>query len=224
MFGMFRFHGEKCFSHPPFMGPARDFKRIQTMMMLWIVGESSPDGITGYQLQNDYNIPQTNVYRVLNKLKEDELVDIEECKVDGRKQKRYSITSKGVDELKELKKEAASKISFLFNVLTPGEKEEEFPFMIFNAKYRMLKHQFEKADSKEKALEILSRLANFMENQLLMVTNIKNIVEMDKKMIEELVKDVKESEDYSKDRILEEITNVASRRMKDYIGREKHGE
>ena len=61
------------------------------------------DGITAYQLQSNYHFPRSNVIRYLGQLEESEFLTIEECILDGRANKLYTLSQKGFDYLAELK-------------------------------------------------------------------------------------------------------------------------
>ena len=57
------------------------------------------EGITGYQLQEDYHFPRTNVLRLLDKLVDEKLVETKEEIVDGRANKLYIITDEGIKKI-----------------------------------------------------------------------------------------------------------------------------
>ncbi|MFW9916378.1 MAG: hypothetical protein ACFFGZ_12295 [Candidatus Thorarchaeota archaeon] len=92
------------------------FKEQQRLLFLWSIMEAK-DGVTGYELQNLYGIPQTNVYRLLNEMKKEELVDIVEKVEDGRAQKRYIINPKGLEHLTELRQKTVRGVSFLNDII-----------------------------------------------------------------------------------------------------------
>ncbi|MBD3186169.1 hypothetical protein GF325_05020 [Candidatus Bathyarchaeota archaeon] len=201
-----------------FLGPSRGLKNLQAMIMLWVISETSPNGITGYQLQNNYGIPQTTVYRMLSNLKDEGYASIDEEIVNGRKQKRYKITSEGMNRLEELKKVASGKIALLFNVLTPDERAKEPPFLGFSARYRIVKHQLELADTKEKVMEILKHVIDFMENQARMLRHMTSVVEKDQEMVEQLMKTIEDSEIYSKEFVIQKIGQFLANRIRRFFG------
>lgn len=200
-----------------FLGPTRELKNLQTMIMLWVISETSPNGITGYQLQNDYGIPQTTVYRMLSNLKDEGYASIDEVIIDGRKQKRYKITAEGIKRLEELKIVASGKIALLFNVLTPEERGKKPPFLGFSARYRLLKHKLELAGTKEKAMKILKQVIDFMENQARMLRHMTSVVEKDQEMVEQLVKTIDDSEIYSKEFVIQKIGQFLANRIRRFF-------
>jgi DNA-binding PadR family transcriptional regulator len=93
------------------------FKEQQHLVFLWSISEAS-DGVTGYELQQLYKLPLSNVYRFLKELQNEGHVEITEKIVEGRAQKRYHINQKGLDRLRTLQMSAANRISFLYEIIS----------------------------------------------------------------------------------------------------------
>ena len=108
-------HGPKLpFGPPPFFGHLphfkpplpmtfEGFKEMRYMMILMILVDT-PEGITGYQIQKQYNFPRGNLLRTLDDLVEMNHVKTSESVIDGRAHKFFIVTDKGKQFLEELKK------------------------------------------------------------------------------------------------------------------------
>jgi DNA-binding PadR family transcriptional regulator len=96
--------------------PSEDiFKKQQLFLILWFVSEAK-DGATGYELQKHVPIPRSTVYRFLNDLEIEELVASSKQEHEGRLQKRYRITAKGLEQLGEIRKAIAGNIAFMYRI------------------------------------------------------------------------------------------------------------
>ncbi|NHJ83945.1 MAG: PadR family transcriptional regulator [Asgard group archaeon] len=96
-------------------------KELSQLVFLWTISEE-PEGITGYDLQKNYGTKQTNVYRTLKEMEDEELIIAEETISKGRAQKLYKITEKGKEYLTALRQNWTNKIAFLTDIV-PLEQE-----------------------------------------------------------------------------------------------------
>jgi DNA-binding PadR family transcriptional regulator len=88
------------------------------------------DGITGYQLQEEYHFPRTNVLRMLDKLEQDKYVKTKEETIDGRANKLYILTDKGIKYMEELKEKWGERFAMMSDTTMPFfSKGEKFLLM-----------------------------------------------------------------------------------------------
>lgn len=211
---------------PGLLGRAANYKKLQDLMMLWLVSETSPDGITGYEIQDSFNTPQTTAYRLLNRLATKELAIVDETKVDGRIQKRYKITSKGRKRLEELKQHAMGRISVLFDVISDAESGSllHIPFTGINTRLNILKHQLDVADSKEKALNVLRDLIKHMEGQERLLQEIKENIGAHRERVKALIEKIENSEIYSRKYVIDQIAGFVKNQVMHYLKEDENNE
>ncbi|UCE13641.1 MAG: helix-turn-helix transcriptional regulator [Candidatus Heimdallarchaeota archaeon] len=166
-FPPFRFgkhHRPHGLSHrgPPFPLTREAFRNLKTFFMLTILADNT-DGITGYQIQDKYKIPRSNVIRILGKLEELEYVDTEESVVSGRAQKKYKLTKKGKDFLDELKEKWATEFAF-FSELAPPDRYGD-PF-IRPGLYRKMLADIDEFQSPEDAIDYFSGYRSHIKRRL----------------------------------------------------------
>ena len=177
--------------HMPF-GP-KLVKEMSRLVFLWTISEES-EGITGYELQKNYNAKQTTVYRVLKDMEEKELLVSEEMIVKGRAQRLYKITEKGKEYLIELREKWTTRITFLTEIAPVGMR----PPPIFRRRSRI--HDYlKKVETKEEMLEFLegykehiNRRKNQLENRLKNYDN-----NLDK--LDEIIKKVSEKDTFDQE-------------------------
>ena len=94
-------------------------RQLSELIFLSAIAERE-GGITGYQIQKNldsYGISQTSAYRILKSLADNEYLKFDEITEKGRAQKKYSITPKGEDKVKELLAEWEGKLDSLNNLI-----------------------------------------------------------------------------------------------------------
>jgi DNA-binding PadR family transcriptional regulator len=121
------------------------------------------EGITGYQLQEKYLLPRTNVLRILDELLEDDYVTTKELVKDGRAKKKYQLTPKGRNYLENLKAEWALEFSF-FSDLAPPEKYSN-PFHRPDL-YRQMIDEIENLETNEDVLDYFHGYRSFLKNRI----------------------------------------------------------
>ncbi|MBD3186203.1 hypothetical protein GF325_05190 [Candidatus Bathyarchaeota archaeon] len=212
--------GHSMFGRPGLspIGPLSEFKKFRDMAILWIIEQNSPSGITGYQLQNDFDIPQTNAYRLLNKLNEEGFVDVHESIVDGRAQKRYGITKKGHDRIKTLMSEAAEKILFLFEITAAAFPLKQFEkFILGNIHIDILKKKLEDCSDREVAMNVLTTAKEFLGHIAAIFTTMLDKTHELEIMLEQVTDSARTMEPFSAvallkimDRVMKERTHETS--------------
>lgn len=142
------------FPPPPMpFGPGM-IKEMSQLVFLWTISEEK-EGITGYDLQKDYDAKQTNVYRTLKEMEDLELLLSEETIEGGRAQKLYKITEKGKEHLKNLREKWTIRIAFLTDIIPPENFDGPMPSHRYH--HRAFRY-IDDISSKEEALTFLDDL------------------------------------------------------------------
>jgi DNA-binding PadR family transcriptional regulator len=146
--------------------PFSEFEKFRQLVLLWSVEQASVDGkgITGYELNTLFNVPQTTVYRALGELEGKNLVHCDEIIVDGRAQKRYTLTPEGKIALGDLKKNVAGKLTFIFEMLAPDMAIPGKGHLVDHF-VAIFKNRMKAAGSKEEALAILDTFQDIYTQQ-----------------------------------------------------------
>ena len=189
---------------PPFPLSRGAFRDLKTFFILTMVADHA-EGITGYQIQEKYKIPRSNVLRILKKLEEKSLVKIAESIVDGRVQKKYRITTEGRKYLDELKEKWAAKLAF-FSELAPPEKYGH-PFARPRL-YRRMIAEIDDFQSKEDALDYFQGYRSSVKKRLNRTQRKLDVLTSAKTEVDKIVQTIEESDELKKDELkdlLEEI-------------------
>ena len=197
------------YQHPRFrppmpFGPGM-VKEMSQLVFLWTIAEET-EGITGYDLQKNYKVKQTNVYRTLKDMEDKGFILSEETIVNGRAQKLYHITESGKEQLRLLREDWTSQIAFLADITPPPRGHL---IRIRPSRRPSLIEQLKKFETKEEVLKFLSdlekhyegRKAQLQQRMLNLNTTIKTISDISKK--------VEKIEEYSIDeveKIIQEMT------------------
>ncbi|MHA1887406.1 MAG: PadR family transcriptional regulator [Promethearchaeota archaeon] len=96
------------------------FKEMQLLIILSKI-QQERTGITGYQLQELYQVPRGSLVRLLQWLEKHAYVKVREEIVNGRANKFYTITDKGIKHLEEIKVNWAKRIAVIDD-LAPFER------------------------------------------------------------------------------------------------------
>ncbi len=168
----------------PFGGPGpflpvrkEDVNELRFFFILNLLTEF-PEGITVYQLQEQYKMPRGNVNRLLEELQEKEYVSTQDTVKDGRAQKLFSLTEKGQERLIKLKKRWAQ----FFSNMTDHAPLEEFanPFTEPDVQDHFL-DELAECQSKEDAIDLargirseINRQRNHIEGRLKSIDDLKS--------------------------------------------------
>ncbi|MFX0026274.1 MAG: PadR family transcriptional regulator [Candidatus Hermodarchaeota archaeon] len=188
---------------PPFPMTLEGFKEMKYIMILMILSDN-PEGITGYQLQERFNMPRGNLLRTLDDLVELKYVKTSESVIKGRAQKFFIITEEGKKYLGDLKKKWIERVSQMPEFAAPVMQVN---FFIKKGLEMILSHQLDLLETKEDGLDLFrglrSKLKMFMSKmaevlKYLKITKteldsiIQKIEEMDVLNIEEIKEMIKE--------------------------------
>ena len=155
------------YQHPRFrppmpFGPGM-VKEMSQLVFLWTIAEET-EGITGYDLQKNYKVKQTSVYRTLKDMEEKGYIISEETIVNGRAQRLYHITEKGKEKLRELRENWTNQIAFLSDITPPPRG----PLIrIRHSRRPTLIEQLKKFTTKEEVMKYLSDLEKHYEGRKL---------------------------------------------------------
>ena len=163
------------FGFPPFFGPPghfrppmpmtlESFKELKYFLALMILSEN-PEGITGYQFQENFGIPRGNVLRTMNTLLEMGHVKTSEIVIKGRAHKFFIITDKGQDYLSDLKEKWGKRFSQMSEMIDPNMMGNMFMKKGFEL---ILSDQIDNMNSKEDAIDFFRGLrskVNFLQTK-----------------------------------------------------------
>ncbi|MFX1284685.1 MAG: MarR family transcriptional regulator [Promethearchaeota archaeon] len=199
-------HGPFIPSFPLSRSAFRDLKNFFILTML----ADHTEGITGYQIQEKYRIPRSNVIRILRKLEEKNFVETAESVIDGRAQKKYLITLKGKEHLDELKEKWATKFAF-FSELAPPEKYGH-PFARPRL-YRKMVAEIDDFQSKEDALDYFQGYRSSLKKRIKKTQNRLNVLTSAKTEVDTIVQKIGESGELNKDELKEILEKIKKKIM-----------
>ncbi|MFX0123850.1 MAG: transcriptional regulator [Candidatus Hodarchaeota archaeon] len=201
-------HGPKAFI-PPFPLTRGAFRDLKYFFILTMLADHT-EGITGYQIQEKYKIPRSNVIRVLRKLEEKEYVDTAETIIDGRAQKKYRITTKGKEYLDKLKEDWATKFAF-FSELAPPERYGH-PFARPRL-YRRMLADINDFHSKEDALDYFQGYRSSIKKRINRTQKRLDILTSAKTELDMIVQKIGESDELQKDELKDLLEKIKEKVM-----------
>ena len=153
-FGMPPFFGPPGHFRPPLPMTLETFKEMKYFMTLMILSDN-PEGITGYQFQERFNIPRGNVLRIMDDLVKLDYVTTSKSVITGRAQKFFIITEKGKEYLNELKEKWSARLA----QMTDFTGSDMMSGLLMRKALEMiLMHQVDKLKSKDDALDLFRGL------------------------------------------------------------------
>lgn len=170
-----------------------------------MVLSETPEGITGYTLQESYNFPRTTVVRRLEKLAEKEFVAISEKVEDNRSQKIFLITEKGKEYLEEMKKKWASEF-MSFNDMMPPEMMDQVGFR--RPLRRIMTDDLDHLATKEDCTDFLGGVRSRIKRRMHRLERHAEATKEFKEQLDGLIRDVEQMEDYSPDKVRDKIHEV----------------
>ena len=200
----FHFPGHHGAIIPPFPLSRRAFRGLKDFFILTMLADHA-EGITGYQIQEKYKIPRTNVIRILRKLEEKNLVETAESVADGRAQKKYRITTKGKEYLDELKEKWANKFAF-FSELAPPEKYGH-PFARPRL-YRRMVADINDFQTKEDALDYFQGYRSSLKKRINKSQRRLDVLKSAKTEVDTIVQKIGETDELKKDELRELLEKI----------------
>ncbi|TFG05503.1 MAG: hypothetical protein EU539_09240 [Promethearchaeota archaeon] len=196
---------------PPFPMDRQSFKEIRQMIILIMILDKR-EGITGYQLQEQYNLPRGTLLRDLDEFEYENLAGYQEKIINGRAQKIYNITETGKKYLEELKANWAVKFAMM-SEMAPPEKyaPDEYGFPFFSeGKNKNFFEAIKNFKTKEDALDFLHGVRAWLSSNIYRLDKRKEIFEKTKSKISKLISEVEIMEKININKILEAINELKS--------------
>ncbi|MEA2071206.1 MAG: PadR family transcriptional regulator [Asgard group archaeon] len=189
---------------PPMPFGREMLKELRELVFLWTIAEES-EGITGYDLQKNYQAKQTNVYRTLNEMTKKGYLTYQEKTVNGRAQKLFAISAKGQKHLDYLRKKWTARISFLTDIIPPGGRF--FPLKQKHRQDHLLK-EISQLENQEEVIDYLITLQHHYqirsENLARHSDNLQQIVEL----IETTTKQIRQLPNFSSEKVNDIIKDM----------------
>ncbi|TFF86572.1 MAG: PadR family transcriptional regulator [Promethearchaeota archaeon] len=165
-------HGSPPHFGHPFLPPPpgmplpidrKAFREIRHLVILMIISEY-PKGITGYQLQEEYDFPRGTLVRTLSRFEEKGLLQLKDEDDGSRKKKLYIITEKGLNRLEELKKRWAKQFATMSDLMPPQEKS--FRHFFREGMKFLLKKRIEECSTKEDAEDLFGGVRSQIKSMI----------------------------------------------------------
>ncbi|MBD3189574.1 MAG: winged helix DNA-binding protein [Candidatus Heimdallarchaeota archaeon] len=191
------FHRPHHFPPPPRMPFGREMiKELRELVFLWTIAEES-EGITGYDLQKNYQAKQTNVYRTLNEMTEAGYITFKETTVKGRAQKLYSISPKGQKYLNYLRRKWTTRISFLTDVVPP-----EGRFFPPRQKHRQkhILHEIDQLETQDQLLDYLDTLHKHYQRRIKRLEKHSQNIQKIMQELENVIGEITQLSDFSQEK------------------------
>lgn len=187
---------------PPLPMSRDEFKEIKHLMILTLLSEI-PEGISGYQLQEQYKLPRGSMMRSLNELEENESLSAIQDVVKGRSQKIYSITDKGKESLENLKEKWAYKFLRMTDI-APMEQYGN-PFGSERFKNRLLRN-LENIENIEDATDIFRGYRSKFKQMYKRLQNRMEKLDKTKSYLDSIITEIEKMDQFDLNKI-EEMVN-----------------
>ncbi|MHA1270621.1 MAG: zinc ribbon domain-containing protein [Candidatus Helarchaeota archaeon] len=184
-----------------------EFKELRHIFILWIL-KDQPKGITGYQLQELYNMPRGNMLRILTDLEIQEYVKTTEKVVKGRVQKLYLITKKGENYLEKLRDKWAEKFTVMGEMAPPDKFGH--PFHREN-KFKKFIDNLDKLKTRQDALDYFHGLRHRFKNVRGRLQNRLENIDFILDQLDKLIPQIESMDEYSQDKIKTIIESLRQR-------------
>ena len=202
-FGPPPFFGPTSHFKPPFPMTLEGFKEMKYIMILMILSDN-PEGITGYQLQERFNMPRGNLLRTLDDLVELKYVKTSESVIKGRAQKFFIITEEGKKYLCDLKKIWVVRVSQMPEFAAPIMQGN---FFIKKGLEMILSHQLDLLETKEDGLDLFRGLRSKLKMFKSKMTEVLKYLEITKSELDSIIQKIEEMDTLNIEEIKEMIKN-----------------
>jgi len=169
------------------------FQEIKHLFLLMIIQDSSPDGLTGYQLQEKYSIARGNLIRALEELETKDYLATRETVENGRNQKYYTITDKGKAYVEQLKEDWANRFAMLSEIAPPDINGN--PFLREGPNRRMVK-DIEHFTSKEDAIDYFHGIRSMLKGFLSRAQERATRIEHTKEKLDAIIEKIEQMEPF----------------------------
>ena len=192
---------------PPLPVSRESFQEIRDFIMLLIISEY-PNGITGYQLQDKYNLSRGTLIRTLQELEDKKYLKSKEEIVEGRANKFYIITELGRKFLEELKLKWANLFSMMSEI-TPSKGLR-----------LVLLEKIKEFESKDDAIDFFRGLRSWMKGMLQRIERKIENFKGSKADLDRIIGEIEKMDTLSKDKIIEMVEDSIKKR-EEYENNEK---
>jgi len=189
-FGFPPFFGGQHHFRPPLPMTRESFQEIRYFMILMILADN-PEGITGYQLQERFNIPRGNLLRIMDELVEKDYVKTSESVIKGRAQKFFILTEKGKNYLDILKEKWAERFALMSEIVAPDMFGS---FFIKKGLDMILTNQIDLLESKEDALDLVRGLRAGAKTFIARMTERINYLKKAKSELDSLIQKIEKTD------------------------------
>ncbi|MFX0092164.1 MAG: hypothetical protein ACFFBD_10420 [Candidatus Hodarchaeota archaeon] len=187
------------------------FNEMRKLFLLKILKENK-EGITGYQLQEEYHFPRTNVLRLLDRLLEDECIEVKETTVDGRAQKLFFISNKGEQLLEDLQEKWSDSFANMSDMAPP--ERFRHPFMRGKHRFNFVR-RIDEMSSKEDVIDFLRGYRSRIKyGQKKLEMRLQNITDL-RKNLDELIEFTEKMSEFDKDKIKQKIKEIRTKAVED---------
>ena len=200
-FGLPPFFGAPSHFKPPFPVTLEGFKEMKYIMILMILSDN-PEGITGYQLQERFNIPRGNLLRTLDDLVELKYVKTSESVIKGRAQKFFVITEEGKKYLDDLKKKWVERVSQMPEFAAPVMQGNIF---IKKGLEMILSHQLDILETKEDGLDLFRGLKSKLKMFIAKMAEVLKYLKITKSELDSIIKKIEKMDALNIEEIKEMI-------------------
>ena len=186
---------------PPLPMSRDEFKEIKHLMILTLLSEI-PEGISGYQLQEQYKLPRGSMMRTLNELEENESLSAIQDVVKGRSQKIYKITDKGKENLEKLKE----KWTYQFLRMTDIAPMEQYgnPFGSEHFKNRLLRN-LENIENTEDAIDIFRGYRSKFKQMYKRLQNRMEKLDKTKSYLDSIITEIEKMDQFDLNKVKEMV-------------------
>ena len=187
-FGPPPFFGVPSHFKPPFPMTLEGFKEMKYIMILMILSDN-PEGITGYQLQERFNMPRGNLLRTMDDLVELKHVKTSESVIKGRAQKFFIITEEGKTYLDDLKKKWIERVSQMPEFAAPVMQGN---FFIKKGLEMILSNQLDLLETKEDGLDLFRGLRSKLNMFITKMSEILKYLKITKSELDSIIQKIEE--------------------------------
>lgn len=186
---------------PPLPMSRDEFKEIKHLMILTLLSEI-PEGISGYQLQEQYKLPRGSMIRSLNELEDNESLSTIQDIVKGRSQKIYKITNKGKENLEKLKE----KWTYQFLRMTDIAPMEQYgnPFGSVRFKNRLIRN-LEKIENIEDAIDIFRGYRSKFKQMYKRLQNRMEKLDKTKSHLDSIITEIEKMDQFDLNKVKEMV-------------------
>lgn len=192
---------------PPLPFRRKNLRQLKDLFVLSFI-KNNPDGLTGYQLQEDYNFSRGTALRVLEDLESKGYISYEEVIENGRGLKKYKISENGIEHLTKLQEKWGSKFARLSD-MAPLAKFGH-PFHRHGPR-RRFEHDLSNFTTKEDAIDYLrGKRSHIKSREYDLNERIRGLQEL-KKELNQLIEKIESMSEYDQEAVRQAIEEISKK-------------